>query len=134
MESADAIIPTSLTTKPIDDDTRIDTNIYLNDMKEDSISELVKSRGLLQPEKTAVHNSTENGIYNLMCPWDYLVNFSTISNCPENTLNSASACNKQLKSLINNFELLISQFKALLEGSCAFETYSEKSNAEKEFL
>ena len=132
MDSTNDIITTSSPTKPIDDDNRIDTNIYLNDIKEDSISELVRNRELQQPEKTGVHNSMENGIYNLMCPWDYLVNFSNISNYPESSLKSASACNKQLKSLISNFELLISQFKVLLEGSCAFETYSGKLEAEIE--
>ena len=42
------------------------------------------------PAKNNSDNRLENEVYNLMCPWDYLVNFSNVSvtNQPSNSSTS----------------------------------------------
>ena len=71
------------------------------------------------PVKQGKYNTTtQNEIYNIMCPWDYLVNFSNVSANGKQQSNH-STCSRQMESLINNFELLISQFKILLNKSCS---------------
>ena len=45
---------------------------------------------------------------------------------------TSSECHQQLKSLVNNFELLVSQFKSLLENSCTFEKSSIELDAEND--
>ena len=99
-----------------------------NNLNTDPVLQLVKNDGTPLQDKNNIDISMENAIYNLMCPWDYLINFSSVSINPKISLKSSTACNRQLKSLVNHFELLLSQFKALLETSCSFE--SEKANLE----
>ena len=75
----------------------------------------------------ALDNGTKHSIYNLMCPWDYLVNFSNVSS--STNTKSPTLCNIRIQSLINNFELLINQFKHLIGKSCSLHTApSEKED------
>ena len=92
----DDATPNSLTSKPILDNV--------------SVAQL--------PVKQDKYNTTtQNEIYNIMCPWDYLVNFSNVS-VNGKQQSTQSTCSRQMESLVNNFELLISQFKILINKSC----------------
>ena len=115
MEPQTDIILTSSPLETDNDTTSINSNVYLNNVKEDPISKHVQNDNTRRYKKKNVDVNTENDIYNLMCPWDYLVNFSNVSFDTENGLMISSVCQQQLKSLVNNFELLVSQFKSLLE-------------------
>ena len=61
-------------------------------------------------------------IYNLMCPWDYLVNFSNISTADRTQKQSKKMISMQrINALVNNFELLFNQFRILIEASCSLD-------------
>ena len=82
---------------------------------------LVNVKNGNMPVNNQDDNSAQHSIYNLMCPWDYLVNFSNVSSVSSN-VKSQNVYSVQVQSLINNFELLINQFKILLESSCSLHT------------
>ena len=105
----------------ISTDIKNETQSHVNDVTQNS----PLSRSILDnvtvaqlPVKQSKYNTTtRNEIYNIMCPWDYLVSFSNVS-VNGKQQSTHSTCSRQMESLINNFELLISQFKILINKSC----------------
>ena len=66
--------------------------------------------------------------YNFMCPWDYLVNFSNVSADDSYTEKYSQLISlKRIKALVNNFELLLNQFRILIESSCSIDARTNES-------
>jgi len=109
-----------LTTSPVKTENIVSpgTCVNLKQLTSNTVTHVGK--GKRPPTTNNIEtNILENTIYNLMCPWDYLVNFSNVSVNVNNNPKYSTSCNRQLESLINNFELLISQFKVLIESTCS---------------
>ena len=114
--------------------TNVNMNVNVdNDVNHSSISPSMK---LPLPQTGFKHDSllpsTEDenyhAFYNFMCPWDYLVNFSNVSEDDAYTEKYSHLTSLQrIKALVNNFELLLNQFRILIDSSCSIDAKSNES-------